>query len=90
MNSLGHKYAEQCVTCEHSGLCFRFLELAGSVTQDGQPIFSGCADVRNDSEKMQKVFEEIIERWQKQIARAHSGSTANAEGCNAYTRFLTY
>lgn len=80
MNSLGYKYAEQCVTCEHSGLCFRFLELAGGVTQLGQPIFSGCADVRANPEKMQKAFEELITKWQKQIARTQGGSTTCAEG----------
>ena len=78
--NVGHKYAEECVSCEHSDLCFAYLEFAGSVTQPGQPIFYGCADVRNDPEKMQKVLEGIIERWQKQIARALGGSNANAEG----------
>lgn len=80
MNSLGYKYAEQCVTCEHSGLCFRFLELAGGVTQLGQPIFSGCVDVRANPEKMQKALEERIARWQEQIARAQGGSITCAEG----------
>ena len=80
MNSLGYKYAEECVACEHSGLCFRFLELAGDITYLGRPIFSGCADVRASPEKMQKVLEERIAMWQKRIERTQSGSTTFAEG----------
>ena len=80
MNSLGYKYAEQCVACEHSGLCFRFLELAGSITQLGQTIFSGCADVRANPEKMQKALEEQITKWKEQITRTQGGSTTCAEG----------
>ena len=80
MNSLGYKYAEQCVTCEHSGLCFRFLELAGDITRLEQPIFSECADVRANPEKMQKELDELIAKWQEQIVRAQGGSTSCAEG----------
>ena len=80
MNSLGYEYAEQCVNCEHSSLCFRFLELAGDITRPGQPIFSRCVDVRANPEKMQKALEERIARWRNRIARTQGGSTTCAEG----------
>jgi hypothetical protein len=79
-NSLGYKYAEECVSCAHRNLCFQYLELAGDITRPGQLIFGRCADITADPERMQKELDDIIAAWRKQIERAQNSSSAHAEG----------
>ena len=78
-NSAGGKYAEECVSCPHCSLCFQYLELAGDITRSRQPIFRGCADIKANPEKMQKILEERIAMWKKQWEWAIGGTT-HAEG----------
>lgn len=61
-NSLGYKYAEECVSCSHRNLCFQYLELAGDITRPGQPIFIRCSDIKanpkQEEEKLNKIIAE--------------------------------
>jgi hypothetical protein len=45
LNSLGLKYAEKCVSCQHNDLCFLLLEFAGCITQEDMPICVQCEKV---------------------------------------------
>jgi hypothetical protein len=57
MNSLGYKYAEQCVSCEHLGLCFKILENAGSITREGEPIiWWACEDIKQRPEEYKEML----------------------------------
>jgi hypothetical protein len=79
-NSLGYKYAEECVGCSHRNLCFQYLELAGDITRPGQPIFIRCADIKANPARMQKEFDDKVAAWRKQIEIAQHSSSAHAEG----------
>ena len=65
MNSLGYKYAEECVSCEHRDLCFAYLEFAGDITREGKPIFCGCLDIKADPERMRKQLTDKILVWRR-------------------------
>ena len=79
-NSLGYKYAEECVSCVHRNLCFQYLELAGDVTRPGQPIFGRCGSIKANPERMQKELDDKVAVWRKQMEIAQNSSTTNAEG----------
>ena len=79
-NSLGYKYAEECVSCVHRNLCFQYLELAGDITRPGQPIFGRCADITANPARMQKELDDRIAVWRKQIEISQHSTTTNAEG----------
>ena len=65
-------YAEECVSCPHQGLCFRYLEIAGGVTYKGRPICTQCNEIKADPEKMEKQLKEFIEKWRRVIESAHA------------------
>ena len=45
------KYAKQCWDCNCAGICFKWLELAGDITHENQPIMPGkCGEIRKDPE----------------------------------------
>jgi hypothetical protein len=79
-NSLGYKYAEECVSCSHRNLCFQYLGLAGDITRPGQPIFMRCADIKANPACMQKELDDRIALWKKQIEIAQNSSSTHAEG----------
>ena len=67
---MNYLYTEQCVSCQHQGLCFKYLELAGDIPKHGQPIFCRCADVLADPEGMEIELENKIYKWRKQMEDA--------------------
>jgi hypothetical protein len=79
INSLGYKYAEECVSCAHRSLCFQYLELAGDITRPGQLIFGRCADIRSNPRQEEEKLNKFIDEWRRRIER-NIGSTTHAEG----------
>ena len=59
-NSIGLKYAEECVKCEYRHLCFYLLEYAGMITYEGRRIMNHiCEDVILHPDE----YKEKIEKW---------------------------
>ena len=57
VNSLGHRYAEQCVSCEHHGLCFKLLENAGCMTREAEPVvWWACEDIKQNPEHHKEIL----------------------------------
>ena len=66
------KYADECISCPHQGLCFAYLEIAGGITREGRPICAQCNEIKADPEKMEKQLKELIEKWKRVIESAHA------------------
>jgi hypothetical protein len=78
-NSLGYRYAEECVKCPHRDLCFKYLEYTGDITKSAQPIFWQCAKIKADPEGMTARLNKLLEAWRKQMAQ-NCANSAHAEG----------
>ena len=62
-NSIGLKYAEECVKCEHRQLCFYLLEYAGMITYEGRRIMNHmCEDIVAHSDEYKNKVEEWLGR----------------------------
>lgn len=60
------KYAKQCWDCDCAGICFQWLELAGDITREGQPIMPGkCGEIRRDPEVAQLELDLFIRKWKE-------------------------
>ena len=59
-NSIGLKYTEECVKCEHRHLCFYLLKYAGMITYEGIRIMNHmCEDIMLHPDDYKKK----IEKW---------------------------
>lgn len=60
------KYAKQCWDCTCAGICFKWLELAGDITHENQPIMPGkCGEIRRDPEIAELELKLFIKKWEE-------------------------
>lgn len=65
-NSKGTICDEECVACEHSGLCAGVLEFTGMIFQPGERIRFDCESIKANPEGKQKWLDDKLAEWRKQ------------------------
>ena len=64
-NSIGLKYDDVCVNCEHRSLCFMLLEDAGLITRPAKRIALYCEKIKTNPEEYRKWL--IENGWREEL-----------------------